>query len=215
MATRRAFTGISSLFRVSNSIEVSLRCLIEVERVSSATASYLAGTQINRGFVAVGSSNVLSPLYFKNVPKHTVTRHFSSLSMEENIELPAPFKVDGLPVTKSYEVEEQDIFAVVEISGTQYKVTPDDLIVTEKLSGVDINDRITLNRVLLVGSQSKTVIGRPYIPNATVSAAIEEQFLDGKVIVFKKRRRKNSRRTNGHRQPLTSLRILSISAGSQ
>lgn len=215
MATRRALTGLSSLFRISDSLEVSLRCLKEVERLSSTTANCLAGTQLNRGFVGVGSSNVLSPLYFKNVPKRTVKQQFSSFSMDEKIELPAPFKVDELPVTKSYEIEEQDVFAIVEISGTQYKVTPDDLIVTEKISGVDINDRITLNRVLLVGSQSKTVIGRPYIPTATVSAAIEEQFLDGKVIVFKKRRRKNSRRTNGHRQPLTSLRILSISDGSQ
>jgi len=134
--------------------------------------------------------------------------------MGEKMKTLAPFNVDDAPVTNSYEVEQQDMFAVVEISGTQYKVTPDDLIVTEKLSGVDINDRITLSRVLLVGSRTKTTIGRPYIPNATVSAAIEEQFLDGKVIVFKKRRRKNSRRTNGHRQPLTSLRILSISDGS-
>eukprot|EP00890_Picochlorum_soloecismus_P003006 jgi/Picsp_1/3706/NSC_06542-R1_50s ribosomal protein l21 len=214
MATRRALAGISSFFRASDSIEASLRCMIELERFSTVTANCLAVTQRNRGSMGIGSSKVLSPFCIRNIPKRTSERQSSSLSMGEHMEIPAPFKVDALPVTKSYEVEQQDIFAVVELSGTQYKVTPDDLIVTEKLSGVDINDRIILNRVLLVGSQSKTVVGRPYIPNATVSAAIEEQFLDGKVIVFKKRRRKNSRRTNGHRQPLTSLRILSISDGS-
>ena len=113
-------------------------------------------------------------------------------------------------ITAPYTVSPQPVFAVIEVSGSQYKVTPDDLIVTEKLKGVDINDKVRLNKVLLVGSRTETTIGRPYVPDASVTAAVEEQFLDGKVIVFKKRRRKNSRRTNGHRQPLTSLRILSV-----
>ena len=92
----------------------------------------------------------------------------------------------------------------------QYKVTPDDLIITEKLSGVDVNDRIRLNKVLLLGNKTETVIGRPAVEGASVVALVEEQFLDGKVLVFKKRRRKNSRRLNGHRQPLTSLRVIDI-----
>jgi len=213
MATRRALTGISTSFRSSDSLKVSFRCLIDLERFSTVAGDCLAAQQ-NRGSTSVGPSNTFSPFSFRNVLRRTVERQSSSSSMGEKMKTLAPFNVDDAPVTNSYEVEQQDMFAVVEISGTQYKVTPDDLIVTEKLSGVDINDRITLSRVLLVGSRTKTTIGRPYIPNATVSAAIEEQFLDGKVIVFKKRRRKNSRRTNGHRQPLTSLRILSISDGS-
>lgn len=135
----------------------------------------------------------------------------STLSDSKEVSsVPNPFSLLDKRVPGPFTVEPVQVFAVIEISGTQYKVTPDDLIVTEKLSGVDINDTITLNRVLLLGSSSETVIGRPFIPEATVTAAVEEQFLDGKVIVFKKRRRKNSRRTNGHRQPLTSLRILSI-----
>ena len=92
----------------------------------------------------------------------------------------------------------------------QYKVTPDDLIITEKLSGVDVNDKIRLNKVLLLGNKTETVIGRPAVEGASVVAVVEEQFLDGKVLVFKKRRRKNSRRLNGHRQPLTSLRVIDI-----
>jgi large subunit ribosomal protein L21 len=117
-------------------------------------------------------------------------------------------------VNGAYTVERKPVFAVVEIAGTQYKVTPDDLIITEKIRGVDVNDKIRLNKVLLLGSKTETIIGRPYVEEASVTAAVEEQFLDGKVIVFKKRRRKNSRRTNGHRQPLTSLRILSIDEGT-
>ena len=125
---------------------------------------------------------------------------------------------DGIPevlvrlekIEGPYRVEHRPVFAVVEVGGTQYKVTPDDVIVTEKLDGVDINDKIQLQRVMLLGTASETVIGRPYIPNTTVTAVVEEQFLDGKVIIFHKRRRKNSRRTKGHRQPLTTLRILSV-----
>ena len=107
-------------------------------------------------------------------------------------------------------MEPRPVFAVVEVGGTQYKVTPDDVIITEKLDGVDVNDKIKLQRVLVLGSAEETVIGRPYVPEASVIAAVEEQFLDGKVLIFKKRRRKNSRRTKGHRQPLTTLRILDV-----
>ena len=113
-------------------------------------------------------------------------------------------------ITEAYKVDPSPVFAVVEVGGTQYKVTPDDLIVTEKLDGVDVNDKIKLQRVLMLGSAAETVIGRPYIPDASVIAVVEEQFLDGKVIIFHKRRRKNSRRTKGHRQPLTTLRIVAV-----
>ena len=113
-------------------------------------------------------------------------------------------------ITEPYHVQPRPVFAVVEIGGTQYKVTPDDVIVTEKIADVDVNDKISLNRILLVGSAEETVVGRPYVPDASVIAAVEEQFLDGKVISFYKRRRKNSRRLRGHRQPLTTLRILDI-----
>ena len=121
-----------------------------------------------------------------------------------------PIELLDRKITGPYKIEQQPLFAVVEVSGTQYKVTPDDLIITEKISGLDVNDVINLHRVMLLGSKTETMIGRPYIQDASVTAAVEEQFLDGKVIVFKKRRRKNSRRTNGHRQPLTSLRIMSV-----
>lgn len=79
------------------------------------------------------------------------------------------------------------------------QVTPNDVIVVEKLD-VDVNDTLQLRRVLLLGSTAETVIGRPYVTGGAVTAAVEEQFLDGKVLIFHKRRRKNSRRLRGHRQ---------------
>ena len=71
---------------------------------------------------------------------------------------------------------------------------------SEKLRDVDVNDRVKLGRVLMLGSRHETIIGRPLVPNASVTAVIEEQFQDAKVLIFKKRRRKNSRRLKGHRQ---------------
>ena len=59
---------------------------------------------------------------------------------------------------------------------------------------------MVLPRVLMVGTLSRTVVRRPYVPTAEVLAVVEEQVRDAKVIIFKKRRRKNSRRTAGHRQ---------------
>ncbi|EOA18785.1 hypothetical protein CARUB_v10007398mg [Capsella rubella] len=70
--------------------------------------------------------------------------------------------------------------------------------------------QLELTKVLLLGSASQTIIGRPILPDATVHAVVEEHALDEKVLIFKKKRRKNYRRTKGHRQELTKLRITDI-----
>ncbi|BDA41760.1 probable 50S ribosomal protein L21 [Coccomyxa sp. Obi] len=98
----------------------------------------------------------------------------------------------------------------MELGPTQFKVSPGDVVVTEKIRGVDVNDKVKLDRVLMLGSRDETIIGRPLVPQATVSAVVEEQFQDAKVLIFKKRRRKNSRSLKGHRQDLTTLRIVEI-----
>ncbi|KDD75771.1 hypothetical protein H632_c505p0 [Helicosporidium sp. ATCC 50920] len=123
---------------------------------------------------------------------------------------PAYRLVEGRRITEKYEVAPSPVFAVVELSGTQFKVTPGDVLVVERLNNVDVQDIISLDRVLLLGSQSETLIGRPHVPGARVLAAVEEHFLNGKVLIFHKRRRKNSRRLKGHRQPLSSIRILEV-----
>ena len=64
-------------------------------------------------------------------------------------------------------------YAVVEVGPTQFRVCQGDMIVAEKLVGVDVNDMVSLNRVLMLGSQSQTIIGRPIIPAAYVTAAVE------------------------------------------
>jgi hypothetical protein len=76
-------------------------------------------------------------------------------------------------VAEQYTVQPKAVFAVVEVGGTQYKVTPGDVIIVEKLADVDVNDKLQLQRVLLLGSRAETIIGRPYIPAAAVTAAVE------------------------------------------
>ncbi|XP_028082745.1 50S ribosomal protein L21, mitochondrial-like [Camellia sinensis] len=109
-------------------------------------------------------------------------------------------------VFKPYEL----VFAVVQIGSHQFKVSNGDCIYTERLKFCEVNNKLILNKVLMLGSQSQTIIGRPILPDAAVHAVVEEHALDAKVIIFKKKRRKNYRRTKGHRQELTKLRITDI-----
>ncbi|XP_031248695.1 50S ribosomal protein L21, mitochondrial [Pistacia vera] len=121
------------------------------------------------------------------------------------------YKVVG-PLQKSDRVFKpyEPVFAVVQIGSHQFKVSNGDSIFTERLKFCEVNDKLILNKVLLLGSESQTIVGRPIVPDATVHAVVEEHALDAKVIIFKKKRRKNYRRTKGHRQELTKLRIIDI-----
>ncbi|KAA8519795.1 hypothetical protein F0562_014115 [Nyssa sinensis] len=104
----------------------------------------------------------------------------------------------------------EPVFAIVQIGSHQFKVSNGDCVYTERLKFCEVNDKLVLNRVLMVGSRTQTIIGRPILPDAAVHAVVEEHALDAKVIIFKKKRRKNYRRTKGHRQELTKLRITDI-----
>ncbi len=99
------------------------------------------------------------------------------------------------------------MFAVVRTGGKQYRVAAGDKIAVEKLAG-EAGEKITLGDVLLAGEEGKLADAGKVV----VSAEIIAQAKSEKVIVFKKRRRHNYRRRNGHRQQLTLLRILSVAA---
>lgn len=134
-------------------------------------------------------------------------------SVEETEEEAAAigYKVIGPldPIERPFKYREP-FFAVVQIGSHQFKVSNGDSIYTEKLKFCEVNDKLVLTKVLMVGSQTQTIIGRPILPDAAVHAVVEEHALDAKVIIFKKKRRKNYRRTKGHRQELTRLRITDI-----
>lgn len=102
------------------------------------------------------------------------------------------------------------MYAVIRTGGKQYTVRKDDILRVELLDAKK-GDAITLNEVLLIGAQGGNAkIGAPTLAGATVKAEVVDHIKDDKVIVFKKKRRQNYRRKNGHRQNLTVLKITAI-----
>jgi large subunit ribosomal protein L21 len=105
------------------------------------------------------------------------------------------------------------MFAVIRTGGKQYKVAKDDVIRVEKLEG-EPGATVELTEVLAVGEGADARTGTPLVSGAAVSATVLEQKKGEKVIIFKKRRRHNYRRKNGHRQLMTVLKITEIRAGA-
>lgn len=100
------------------------------------------------------------------------------------------------------------MYAVIVSGGKQYRVTAGDTITVNKLAG-DAGDTVKINEVMAV-TGDKTVIGAPIVAGALVEAQIIAQVRNDTVLVFKKKRRHNYRRKNGHRQPMTKLFITSV-----
>lgn len=100
------------------------------------------------------------------------------------------------------------MYAIIRTGGKQYRVEPNRSIRVEKLDGA-AGSRITLNDVMLIGGD-KPLIGTPTVQGAVVNAEVVEQTRNDTVLVFKKIRRHNHRRKNGHRQPITVLKVLEI-----
>ncbi len=104
------------------------------------------------------------------------------------------------------------MFAVVRTGGKQYKVSPNDVIVVERLAG-DAGSTISLDDVLMVSDGAKTTVGTPTVSGAKVAAEVVDQARGEKIVVLKFRQRTRSfRRTKGHRQEITVLRVTEISA---
>jgi large subunit ribosomal protein L21 len=100
------------------------------------------------------------------------------------------------------------MFAVIKTGGRQYRVVPDDVLEIGKIAG-DVGTIVQLGEVLLVGGESP-VLGTPTVAGASVAAEVLQHKRGPKVIAFKKRRRKNSRRKRGYRDEITVLRITEI-----
>jgi len=102
------------------------------------------------------------------------------------------------------------MYAVIKTGGKQYRVTPGDVIVVEKLLG-DAGAKIKLDKVLIVGEDGKDPeVGAPMVSNAAVNCEVMDQSRADKIIVFKKKRRQGYKRKKGHRQNQTVLRVLDI-----
>ena len=104
------------------------------------------------------------------------------------------------------------MFAVIKTGGKQYRVAANDVLKIEKVAG-EVGDIVEIGHVLAHGEGENVTIGAPFVDGALVTAEVVEQGRAKTVIAFKKRRRQNSRRTRGHRQMLTTVKIAEILIG--
>jgi large subunit ribosomal protein L21 len=104
------------------------------------------------------------------------------------------------------------MFAVIKTGGKQYRVAAEDTLKIDRVEG-EVGQIVEIGRVLAHGEGDQVTIGSPFVEDATVTGEVVEQGRGPKVIAFKKRRRQNSRRTRGHRQLLTTVRISEILIG--
>ena len=100
-------------------------------------------------------------------------------------------------------------FAVIETGGKQYKVSASNILKVEKLN-IQKGKKVEFKKVLLLNDDKTTEIGNPTISGAIVEGLLLENIKDKKILVFKKRRRQNSRKKYGHRQPLSKIQITKI-----
>jgi large subunit ribosomal protein L21 len=101
------------------------------------------------------------------------------------------------------------MYAVIRSGGKQYRVAPGETIRLERLAG-EVGAKVELGDVLLVENDGKVQVGNPLIANAKIEATVVEHDREKKILVFKKKRKKQYRRTQGHRQDYTAVRIDNI-----
>ena len=106
------------------------------------------------------------------------------------------------------------MYAVVKTGGKQYRVAKDDTILVEKLDAEE-GQKVTLSDVMLLGEGDNVTVGTPVVANASVEAQVISQTRGPKIIIFRRKRRKNHRRTQGHRQDLTLLKITDINTSAK
>lgn len=98
------------------------------------------------------------------------------------------------------------MYAVIRTGGKQYKVASGDVVKVEKIAGIEEGKEVVFNEVLALGE----TVGTPLVAGASVKALVLKQVRDAKIIVFKKKRRQNYRRKNGHRQSITLVKITDV-----
>ena len=98
------------------------------------------------------------------------------------------------------------LFAVISLAGKQFKVSPGDIVIADRLKNFAVSSELSLSPHI-VGSPIRTLVGRPVVQGASVICVVESHELDEKVIVFKKKRRKRYQRTQGHRREISRIRI--------
>ncbi|XP_024170186.1 50S ribosomal protein L21, chloroplastic isoform X2 [Rosa chinensis] len=192
-------------------------------KISPPATTCLSQFNSNLTFLSLSSSSS-SPHKLSSSPRPTFpllpkSSEIDSAVLEAELQAPEPdaeplASEEPAPALELAESEpapkREEIFAVVLIGGRQYIVIPGRYIYTQRLKGAKVNDKVVLNKVLLVGTKTTTYIGKPIVTNAAIHAIVEEQGLNDKVVVFKYKKKKNYRRNIGHRQPNSRIRITAI-----
>ena len=107
------------------------------------------------------------------------------------------------------------MYAIVEISGKQYKVQEGDVVFVDRLENLEEGSKVTFDKVLLVSDDKKVTVGQDTVKGAKVEASVVGHGKSKKIIVFKFKAKKNYRRTQGHRQPYTKVQIEKISTSTR
>ena len=102
------------------------------------------------------------------------------------------------------------MYAIIKTGGKQYKVSEGELVRVEKLA-YEVGETVDFDQVLLVSNDGELKVGSPLVEGAKVSATVEDQNKDKKIVVFKYKPKKQYRKKHGHRQPYTLVKINSIS----
>lgn len=102
------------------------------------------------------------------------------------------------------------MYAIIKTGGKQYKVSEGDLVRVEKLA-YEVGETVDFDQVLLVSNDGELKVGSPLVEGAKVSATVEDQNKDKKIVVFKYKPKKQYRKKHGHRQPYTLVKINRIS----
>ena len=110
--------------------------------------------------------------------------------------------------------ESSEAFAIVEASGTQMWLQPNRYYDLDRIHA-EVDDTVTLDNVLLVKNSKGTTLGQPYVKDASVSLKVMAHRRGAKIIVYKMRPKKKTRRKNGHRQELTRVMVESITVGGK
>ena len=100
-------------------------------------------------------------------------------------------------------------YAIVDMAGSQCKVTADEIVKVPKLDA-EVGSKVSFDKVLLLSNGKNVQVGAPHVEGKVVEAEVVRHGRDKKIIVFKKKRRKNYRRTRGHRQHFTEVRISAL-----
>ena len=104
------------------------------------------------------------------------------------------------------------MYAVVKTGGKEIRISQGDLIRVEKMEG-KVGDQVTMKDILMVSHEGQVQVGNPLLANAVITGEIVQQVKGKKVLTYKMKRRKNYRRTKGHRQTYTYIRVNDISLG--